>query len=199
MILIHGLWMRALIMRPLAARLRAEGFDPRCFDHASLRARPEDTLDRLAGLVAVLGPGLVHLVGHSLGGVLALTLAAARPDLPTGRIVCLGSPLAGSRSARRLRELGLSWLGGRSRALLEQGVSTPAGREVGMIAGTRALGAGQWLSRLERPHDGTVSVAETRVPGLADHLCLPHSHSGLLFAADVARATARWLRHGRFA
>ena len=140
----------------------------------------------------------MHLVGHSLGGVLALALCRAHPELPIGRIVCLGSPLAGSRSARRLRELGVPWLAGRSRALLEQGVSPREGAEVGMIAGTRAFGAGQWLSRIEPPHDGTVSVAETRVEGLADHLCLAHSHTGLIFALDVAEAVAGFLRGGSF-
>ena len=197
-ILIHGLWMRALVMRPLAARLRHAGFAPHCLDHASLRAVPEATLTRLASRVRALQERPVHLVGHSLGGVLALALCRTHPELPIGRVACIGSPLAGSRSAQRLRELGLAWLAGRSRDLLEQGVPPPQGVEVGLIAGTRAFGAGQWLSRIEPPHDGTVSVAETRVAGLADHLCLAHSHTGLLFAGDVAAAVGRFLRTGRF-
>jgi pimeloyl-ACP methyl ester carboxylesterase len=197
-LLIHGLWMRGWVMRPLAARLREAGFAPRCLDYPSLRAAPEQVLRRAAQAVSNGQSAAVHLLGHSLGGVLALALCASHPTLRIGRVVCLGSPLAGSRSARRLRELGLPWLGGRSRALLEHGVAVPEGREVGVIAGTRALGAGQWLARIPTPHDGTVSVAETRVEGLTDHLCLPHSHSGLLWARDVATASAHFLRNGRF-
>jgi pimeloyl-ACP methyl ester carboxylesterase len=197
-LLIHGLWMRGWVMRPLAARLRQAGFAPRCLDYPSLRAAPGQILQHSAKVLVEGQPGPVHLLGHSLGGLLALALCASQPALPIGRVLCLGSPLAGSHTARRLRELGLAWLGGRSRALLEQGVAVPDGREVGVIAGTRALGAGQWLARVPTPHDGTVSVAETRIAGLTDHLCLPHSHSGLLWARDVATACAQFLHNGRF-
>ncbi len=198
-ILLHGLWMRRPALWLLARRLRETGFAPRLFAYATLWSRPERSLSRLADCVRGAGAGPVHLVGHSLGGVMALAVLGAYSDLPPGRVVCLGSPLAGSAAARRLRELGLPWLGGRSRALLEQGVPLPAGREVGMVAGTRAIGAGRWLGSFDGAHDGSVAVEETRLAGLADHRCLPHSHSGLMFSAEAARQTAYFLRHGRFA
>jgi hypothetical protein len=43
-----------------------------------------------------------------------------------------------------------------------------------------------------------VAVSETLIPGLTDHLVLPHSHIGMLFAEDVARQVAAFLRLGRF-
>jgi hypothetical protein len=36
------------------------------------------------------------------------------------------------------------------------------------------------------------------IPGLTDHLVLPHSHIGMLFANDVADQVAHFLRHGCF-
>ena len=36
------------------------------------------------------------------------------------------------------------------------------------------------------------------IPGLTDHLVVPHSHIGMLFARDVADQVAHYLRHGRF-
>jgi len=36
------------------------------------------------------------------------------------------------------------------------------------------------------------------IPGLDDHLILPHSHIGMLFAQDVAAQVAHFLRQGRF-
>ena len=61
-----------------------------------------------------------------------------------------------------------------------------------MIAGTRPRGLGGLVARFDEPHDGTVAVRETRAPGLADHLLLPASHTGLMFSADaVARAASR--------
>ena len=196
-VLLHGLWMRRPALWPLAARLREAGFATRLFPYASILGDPRQALPRLARFVAGQGEGAVHLVGHSLGGVLAVALCAEAVALPPGRIVCLGTPLAGSRAAKRLGELRLP-LAGRSRAFLEQGVSLPAGREVGMIAGTRGMGGGQWITRFDGPHDGSVAVAETRLPGLADHCELPVSHSGLMFSRSAAERVVQFLRHGRF-
>ncbi len=197
-ILLHGLWMRRPALWPLASRLRRAGFDVHLFAYATLWARPEDSVARLASTMRALGPGPVHLVGHSLGGVTALAMLAREADLPPGRVVCLGSPIAGSGAARAVARRGLSILVGRSLPLLMQGVTLPTDREVGSIAGTRALGAGRWLSRIEGASDGTVALQETRLPGLADHLALPVSHSGLMISRAAAQATAQFLRSGGF-
>jgi len=197
-ILLHGLWMRRPAMWLLARRLHAAGFEPRLFPYGSLRDTPEETLRRLATWVREAGSATVHLVGHSLGGMTALALLCREADLPPGRVVCLGSPLRGSRAARRIEQLRVPWLVGNSLPLLLQGVAIPAGRQVGMIAGTRGMGGGRWVTRFEGPSDGSVAVEETRVDGLADHHCLPVSHSGLMLSAAVAHAVAEFLRSGRF-
>jgi len=41
-------------------------------------------------------------------------------------------------------------------------------------------------------------VSETVIPGLKDHLVLPHSHMGMLFADDVAQQIAHFLRNSAF-
>ncbi|KAG1251594.1 hypothetical protein G6F65_018284 [Rhizopus arrhizus] len=46
--------------------------------------------------------------------------------------------------------------------------------------------------------DGTVALAETRLPGLSDHCVVRTSHSGLVVSPDAARQTAYFLRHGQF-
>jgi hypothetical protein len=51
------------------------------------------------------------------------------------------------------------------------------------------------LRRGQRRHG---RVSETVIPGLADHLALPHSHIGMLFADDVANEVACFLRTGAF-
>jgi hypothetical protein len=47
-------------------------------------------------------------------------------------------------------------------------------------------------------NDGTVTVAETRIEGASGFLCLPVTHSTMLFSARVARATADFLEYGAF-
>jgi len=191
--------MRGLTMLPLARRLAAQGFATHRFDYASLTAGPAPSVDKLAATMRALGPGPVHLVGHSLGGLIALEALSSYQGLPPGRVVCLGSPLAGSCSARGLCRSHLTPLLGRSATLLKSGIyELPRGREVGAVAGSRALGLGGLFGRLEGPSDGTVAVWETQLPGLKDHCVHRASHTGLIFSAPVAGQVACFLRQGCF-
>jgi hypothetical protein len=52
--------------------------------------------------------------------------------------------------------------------------------------------------KLPQPNDGAVTVAETRLPGLRDHLVLSVTHTGLLVSARVAREVCAFLTHGHF-
>jgi hypothetical protein len=57
---------------------------------------------------------------------------------------------------------------------------------------------GHWFGRFEGAHDGTVTVAETRVAGVVDHLEVRTSHTGLIYSRVVAQQAAAFLREGRF-
>ncbi|GIX35419.1 MAG: hypothetical protein KatS3mg126_1198 [Lysobacteraceae bacterium] len=193
-VLVHGLYLRGPAMWPLARRLRRAGFVCEILDHGSVGTEPARTLGRLAaraGRLARHGP--VHLLGHSLGGLLALALAQREGGWGEGRILCLGAPIQGSAAAAALVRRGLGAVLGRAAPLLSAGVEPVAGAQVGMIAGTRALGLGHWLARLPVPHDGTVAVAETQHPLLAMHRCMPVSHTGLLLHAAVAAVACDFL------
>src|SRR3546814_18258191 len=88
---------------------------------------------------------------------------------------------------------------GECRDLLRTGLSAWQGAtQVAMIAGSLPLGLGVLPGRLQRPHDGTVSVAETQLPGLAAHCTLPVSHSGPVFSRAVEARAVQFLRDGRF-
>jgi hypothetical protein len=69
---------------------------------------------------------------------------------------------------------------------------------VGVIAGSAGFGFGRLLIRLERPNDGTVTVAETRLDGIADHVVVAAAHTALLFSRAAAAATLSFLLEGRF-
>ena len=88
---------------------------------------------------------------------------------------------------------------GHNRELLQRGFERWAGRrEVGVIAGRLPLGLGAMLGHLQGEHDGTVAVAETRLPGLADHCVVESNHVGLLFSAEVAQRVECFLHAGHF-
>ncbi|WP_386071503.1 hypothetical protein ACFJIW_23180 [Tahibacter sp. UC22_41] len=57
---------------------------------------------------------------------------------------------------------------------------------------------GQLLGVFDGPNDGTVSVAETRWSGAAEHCEVYVSHTGLTFSATAATLAARFLRSGSF-
>ncbi len=81
---------------------------------------------------------------------------------------------------------------GRSAAeelLTEQSRRWEIDRELGIVAGTRRVGLGQFLTTLDGDNDGTVAVSETRLPGATDSITLPVSRMGLLMSARVARET----------
>lgn len=197
-VLLHGIWMAAAVMWPLARRLREQGFEPEVLGYHSVAAAPQAAIDRLLARLARSGPA--HVVGHSLGGLVAVSALHEAPQGAMGRVLCLGSPLCGSGAAAGLARLPLSKLYfGRSADILLHGCMTWPGRfEVGMIAGNSPRGMGQWFGRFEGEHDGTVAVAETRTPALADHLVLPVSHVGMVLSREVARQAGRFLATGRF-
>ena len=205
-VLVHGLWMPGRDMAVLARRLRRAGHTPRLFRYASTRAPAAEHGAALAGFVASLprdGSAEVHLVGHSLGGLVirhALNRGIDRGIDRPGRVVTLGTPHRGSSVARALAGRRTTrWLLGRAWEDGLDGDLPPwtGARELGTIAGTRPHGVGQFFGPLERPHDGTVAVAETRLPGVP-HATVATSHMGLLFSRPAARLTATFLATGAF-
>lgn len=196
-LLLPGLWMPRASMRWHAHQLRQAGYAPQLFGYAPVTRGPDSVIPALAE--ALRTP--TDVLAHSLGGLLVLRTLQLHPELPVGRVVCLGSPLAGSAAASGLasRALGASCLG-RSAELLRSGCPDWAGHaQVGVVAGDRPLGLGQFFGRFPGPSDGTVAVTETRLPGVADHVVVPASHSGLLFSDDAARLALQFLGQGRFA
>lgn len=201
-LLLHGIWLVGSTLRLLARRLAAAGFEPVPLTYPSVSGGPGVAAARVRDVIrARRRDGPVHLVGHSLGGLVALEAVREADDLPPGRIVCLGSPLAGSDAARRLARIPVARpLIGRSAEALCCGLAAcPAGREVGSIAGRLPLGLGAVIAGFREPHDGTVALSETRLPGLADHCVVPASHTGLLLSPEAARRAIEFLRSGRFA
>ena len=196
-VLLHGLWMPGASMQWFAAKLTAAGFVPEIFAYHGVAEGPETAVPRL---VARLAEADADIVAHSLGGLIALQALCESPDLAVRRVVCLGSPLTGSGAVSgMLRWAPAAAMFGRSQTLLQHGVECWEGRaQVGLIAGRVPHGLGALFAGFDGEHDGTVAVAETRLPGLTDHVVVDASHSGLLFSTEAAEQAVAFLRDGRF-
>ena len=196
--------MTGLELLPLRQRLQMDfGLATHQFQYSSLFGDEVGTATRLAKFAHSL-PGPVHFVGHSLGGLLILDLFERQgASLPPGRVVLLGSPVNGAQAARRLA----GWPG--MRALLgemphRQLVDAPPrvwrqSRELGVIAGTTALGLGLVTGALDGPSDGTVLVEEARLEGCTAMLTLPVAHVAMGISTAVAQQTGTFLTTGQFA
>lgn len=196
-LLLHGIWNARAWVGPLAWRLRLQGFAVETFGYASVFGGPDVAVPQLIERLRDRGPRL--LVGHSLGGLVALEALRQVPELDVARVVCLGSPLCGSGTARTLADHGWAAALGRSGGLLQHGLPAWQGRaEVGLVAGAIPHGLGCLMGAIGTASDGTVSLDETRLPGLRDHCVVAASHSGLVLSPVAARQTAAFLRHGRF-
>jgi pimeloyl-ACP methyl ester carboxylesterase len=197
-LLLHGIWNAKAWLVPLAARLRAAGFETEVFGYPSVFGGPEVAVPQLMAHLQDSEP--LALLGHSLGGLVALEALRREPALPVTRVVCLGSPLRGSGAASGLA--GRAWTMaalGRSADMLQRGFERWDGApQVGMVAGNVPRGLGRHFTRFDGESDGTVAVEETRLPGLADHCVVASSHSGLVLSAEAARQAVHFLRDGRF-
>jgi len=202
---VHGLWQRGAESHWLRHRLAQDlGAETRTFSYPSVAGDARQNARSLMETLRDIRADTLHLVGHSLGGLVILKLFENGDgvSLPPGRIVLLGSPLRGSRTAHRVARLPCG------RKILGQGVREELlsnadrcwrkERELGAIAGNLSIGLGRLVGSHESPSDGTVFVDETLLTGMSQHLVLRESHFGLPFSAEVARQTGLFLSTGQF-
>lgn len=199
-VLVHGLYYGPVSMQLLARRLRRQGYRCRTFGYPTVRGSLPENARRLRKFLDGIQTDTLHLVGHSLGGLVILRMLDEFGDLPPGRVVLLGSSVKGSGVAAMAGEMTLTrpFIGEAAKWLKQGFDRAPADRETGVIAGTRGFGLGRIVPGLEDPGDGTVALAETELPGAAARIELPVSHTGLVLSAAVARAVGRFLATGSF-
>jgi pimeloyl-ACP methyl ester carboxylesterase len=201
-VLLSGLWTPARATLLLQRHIERAGLRCVRFGYASARAGLDENAQRLASFVQTLAATSVYIVGHSLGGVIALHAAAAHVLPNVRRIVMLGSPYGDSYAARSLARWRFGrWMLGKTVPawLACTKPRAPEGIEVGVVTGTLGVGIGMLVAPgMPRPHDGVVCAAETRVPGMSAQVELPVSHIGMAFSGRVGRAIVSFLLHGRF-
>jgi pimeloyl-ACP methyl ester carboxylesterase len=198
-ILVHGLWVPALTMAPLAARLAREGYRAHLFAYAG-RERPlEAHAERLARFAQEIGPA--HMAGHSLGGVVVLEALERHREVALGCALLLGAPVRGNLAGRRLARHGWGrWFLGASEPLWREGRHARWTRPepLGVIAGSLPLGLGRLFGALPGANDGVVRVEETDVQGMRERVVLPVAHSAMPVSARVAAQVTAFLRDARF-
>lgn len=206
-VLLNGIARTSASLMKLERALRAAGFATLNIDYPS-RSKP------IAALAEDIHPAItrfaerdapLHFVAHSMGGLVARVYIAKHRPARLGRVVMLGTPNSGSEVADLLRG-SLPYRKFYGPAGLEL-TTTPATAPnalpaidypVGVIAGSRFIDPVAGLLVLPKPNDGRVSVQSAGLAGMADHIVVKTSHTGLPRHAAAIAQTIAFLREGRF-
>jgi pimeloyl-ACP methyl ester carboxylesterase len=207
-VLLHGLARTARSLRKMERALQGAGFATLNLDYPSRQHRLEALAEAIHPAIAEFAEsigGPLHVVTHSMGGLLArVYLARYRPHR-LQRVVMLGPPNNGSEVADLLKDVRLfhAFYGpaGQQVGTQQEECLTrlpPLDYAVGVIAGTRTMDPVSSFFIVPRPNDGRVSVASTELEGMADHIVLKTSHSLMLLHRGAIEQTIAFLREGRF-
>ncbi|MGN2614289.1 lipase family alpha/beta hydrolase [Aliivibrio fischeri] len=198
-VVLHGLYMHGLVMKPLASRLRRKGHSVQVVSYNSVRINEALLFKRIRNCLSETEKNVI--VGHSLGGILAVHFVNSHNDKHTAidSIVTIGSPLQGSSIAKEIQSRKLGFILGNSK---EQGLvdvnQLTVDCPIGSIAGTMSIGIRSSIIRDKVPSDGTVTVEETVLPELKDHLCLNYSHTSLIYAKQTVEQIDYFIHHHEF-
>ncbi|MFG3594036.1 esterase/lipase family protein [Bradyrhizobium sp. RDI18] len=207
-VLLHGISRTARSFRRMQTAIEAAGLTALNLDYASrrtaLEALAEDihpSIQRFADGVA----GSVHFVCHSMGGLLARVYIARHRPPRLGRVVMIGTPNSGSEIADRLKNFGpyRAFFGpagqqlGTQRDAAIEALFPPVDYPVGIIAGNRSIYPIA-SAFLPKPHDGRVSVANTKLDGMTGHIVIGTSHPWLVRNRVAIEQTIAFVRTGSF-
>ncbi|NBB80010.1 MAG: alpha/beta fold hydrolase [Verrucomicrobia bacterium] len=203
-VLLHGLSRTPRSMGALQRALQNErytvhnlGYDSR---HHPIPVLAEHVAREIGSRTA--GATTVHMVTHSMGGILVRQMEATQPLATLGRVVMLSPPNHGSEVVDRI---GHTWI-------FDQ-VNGPAGKqlgtapesfvnqlgpvqfECGVITGDRSI---NWINScmIPGPNDGKVSVERARVDGMSAFKVIHATHSFIMSNRKVIADVVSFLKTG---
>ena len=203
-VLLHGIANIPLSMKYLENNLKKAGYQVHNLGYPSTGVPIEEAAAGVREKVmSFTNVDRINFVGHSMGNlVIRMMLEKDLPGL--GRIVMIAPPNQGSFVAQQLEDLDLyRWVFGPA------GQELPAANreffeklpvpncEFGIIAGGKGTENG-YNPLIEGDDDGTVSVAETKLPGATDFIIVNRTHTLILFAPETVEQTIHFLKFGKF-
>lgn len=205
-VLLHGLARTSRSMGKLERALEAEGYAVLNIGYPSRSKRVQElALAVRREIEERRRPGgVVHVVTHSMGGIVLRQMQKTDPLPGLGRVVMIAPP---NRGSEVVDALGDWWLFKAVNGPAGQQLGTapdgfvaglgPVGFELGVVAGNRSLDP--VLSRLiPGESDGKVAVERTKVEGMSDFLVVGRGHTSIMRKPEVIEATVRFLRQGNF-
>jgi len=205
-VLLHGLARSPHSTQKMGVALEREGYVVHNLDYDSRH----HTIEKLAESVSqqirkyTASAPRVHVVTHSLGGILIRQIQATDPIPKLGRVVMLSPPNAGSEVVDKIGH----WR-------LFQKVNGPAGQQLGtasdslvnqlpaidfkcgVITGDRSI---NWINSLMIPgkDDGKVSTESAEIEGIAEFKVVHATHPFIMKKKCVIKDVVKFLKTGVF-
>jgi pimeloyl-ACP methyl ester carboxylesterase len=192
-VLVHGLGAPKLAMSAMGWKLQNMGYQVYNWGYRSTRAEVQCHARQLEGVLEQFSRepdvATIHLVTHSMGGIVARVALASQTFPKLGRMVMLAPPNAGSHAARKLAPV-LGWLWKPLSQLSDDPQSfvnqLPHFRHRNDIA----------FAIIESATDAVICSSSVRLAGQCDHRVIGSRHGTLPWNAEAIRCTANFLKHG---
>ncbi len=208
-VLVHGLWRSGFAMRSIASDLEDHGYQTVSVDYPSTQKKiPELVQGHLLKSYddcLQTGAEKVHLVSHSMGGILVRQFLQDHA-LPIGsKVVMLSPPNQGSELSEKFGDSWwYQWIAGPAAVSLsatQDGIISKLkeiDEPVGIIAAYRdwSLWPDAWLPQ---PNDGTVSVQSMKLAEMDDFILINSGHALMRYNDEVQNQIRQFLALGEFA
>tara|TARA_R110001592_G_scaffold59200_1_gene179609 strand:- start:60104 stop:60895 length:792 start_codon:yes stop_codon:yes gene_type:complete len=207
-VLVHGLWRSGWAMRSIANDLNDYAYQTVSISYPSTSISiPEIAESYLPPAIEECKQGgaeLIHIVSHSMGGIVVRQYLQNNHLPLGGKVVMLSPPNQGSELSEKFGDAG--WYqhivgpAGVSLSKKEGGIisSLKAVKEpVGIIAAYRdwSLFPSTWLPE---PNDGTVSVDSMKLAEMDDFVLINSGHATMRFNNDTHQQIRYFLSRGEF-
>jgi len=205
-ILLHGLARTEKSLAKIESFLSDEGYHTVNLGYPSTKHKIEKLAEKAVqnALSHCQIHEKVHFVTHSLGGILLREYLSRHEIKNLGRVVMLGPPNKGSQVVDKLKNVpGFELINGPAGMQLGTGKLSipnklgPADFELGIVAGTKSINL-ILSSLLPDMDDGKVSVENTKLEGMSDHITLPVTHPLMMNDKEVMNQVIYFLKNGKF-
>lgn len=208
-ILLHGLGRTKNAMHKMQTHLLQQGYSVWNKSYPSRQYSIEELVD-IAVQPAIefaqkQGAQKIHLVGHSLGGILFRYYLQNHAVPELGNVVFIASPHKGSEVADKLMRISfisrimgpvLSQLGTSEQSIPNQIQVIKA--NVGCIAGTRSSDPLFSFLMIPGPDDGKVSVESARLAEMSDFITVKRGHTFIADGDDTIFQVQYFIENGCF-
>lgn len=205
-VLLHGLVRTSHSMRKIERALEAEGYQVLNLDYPS-RDFPIETLSEMVAKEITEGTtdaDHIHIVTHSMGGILVRYIQQHFPIERLGKVVMLSPPNHGNEVVDTLGNSKIfRWINGPAGLQLgtEDGglvAKLPlVDFELGVITGDRSI---NWMlsCMITGKDDGKVSITSAQIDGMSAFKIVHASHPFIMKDRDVIAAVLSFLKCGKF-